>query len=997
MAHIWYVIKLYLRIIFMFKKLILLLFTSLSINLFALDTLSYNKVTEKVFILLPEIKNDSLKDQLNTILTLQDYTLQDSNIHLNFLKFLEQLEQKNYKPYQVEQYYDIIQGYISLLYKDDSTSIKQLVGEWLPQDYTIIKTLIPNAYSNDLLLNIVCEYPKDIIQQYASLLSIGDTNRQEVIYALQLMPSFAKQFLHYNNRVKNVIYTSQEPKLMAIKDIFAKYKFSSNAYAFISLLLNNEYTLDSLHKKVSDNEGILQMLTNKSLNNDLICNNSTKEKFGELSERYVRKIKIQHNKPANLLELEELSTTSNEIKFVFLTKNQSQLDNKELNTYLSWLKINIAGKKLEESILLRCNEKELILLKNRGEQLFLKDSIAQLFDNNVWNNFFTSSSLQSLDLAKLTPSKYTPAISNSVKIKTPKYILKPYQFNLTEQEKEKTKYFNNPLLALEQIGNFAKKPYAKDLLFTIARSYPLELLQKLDTFIYLPFGMELLGFISKSAPLTIKNYVINPFHKINGLLKYFDDTTTNILFDIEKKVGQNSRAYLLLENIRNDKMDIVEADSITKNDALYLPIIIQNLAKPKTLGLYSMQQELSAKALKFVRSFNVSENTDHELDDELYDISAEMLYCYITYGEDEIIYNTFMKMYQQWYQKTKQIGLIPFFEKIGYQNLLPFYRKCAYYGLESNLLSLCDEKSTNTLFANIIKQCNIQNQEQLLELSDIINYTQSDSLIAYLQKDFKKQYEISETNKNDKAVVAYGLLSTMLSKYLDDENWAFYVSKLYNLPDYNSIPSYEIFNSNLVNIQQYYFYNDEDAISSYNNFFKLYQKSNNDWKIEDKGEYIKISSVFGKKIELYANKPTNNEKGIEAINTYFKSANLSPTIVVHRGLSSFTLKTFNRIPSSTRLILDGSCGGFHVQQVALNNAPNAQILCNRNVGTMYINDPIFKQINEELRQGNDIVWQEFWTKMQSKVGSNPYFRDYIPPNKNISAQFLQAYYKILGI
>lgn len=128
-----------------------------------------------------------------------------------------------------------------------------------------------------------------------------------------------------------------------------------------------------------------------------------------------------------------------------------------------------------------------------------------------------------------------------------------------------------------------------------------------------------------------------------------------------------------------------------------------------------------------------------------------------------------------------------------------------------------------------------------------------------------------------------------------------------------------------------------------------------------------------------------------------KAHRLEPQVVVHRGLSTHTLKTFRKIPPSARLILDGSCGGFHIQTVALQNAPGAHMLCNRNIGTMHINDPMFKQISESIRLGRDIEWPRFWQDMEARLGSNPYFTDYIPPHKNVAALIIKAYYDVLGV
>jgi hypothetical protein len=477
-------------------------------------------------------------------------------------------------------------------------------------------------------------------------------------------------------------------------------------------------------------------------------------------------------------------------------------------------------------------------------------------------------------------------------------------------------------------------------------------------------------------------------------MHHLKDSTVQQLFEIDAKVGNLTKAYLLIDNLRSKDFDIIQADTLTKIPKNYIPLLIKNLVKTTSLGKYSVEQELSAKALKFVRTYNISENTDMGEENTLLELTAEQLYIYMILGEQEIIYSTFKKMFSAWQKAVPD--KFQFLEDMNYYKWETFYRKCAYYGLESQLLQNISLDNQNRLFTKLIPTFSY-NLEPMIETAEIIYYSQNQALLNYFEKKTKEGYELAEKSSNEMIWAAYTILAGFLGKKMGDEYWSYYVSKQYSLPEYSTISNFAIFNQNLTNVQQYYFYNDEDGIGSYNNLLKTYLKSKSDWTIEDKGNYIVISSIYGKKIELYANKPQTGDKGIDDIEIFFRKESIAPSIVVHRGLSTHTLKTFSRIPTSTMLILDGSCGGYHVQQVALSRAPTAQILCNRNVGTMYINDPIFKQLNEEIRLGNSIIWQDFWNKIKQKVGNNPYFQDYIPPDKNIYAQLTTAYFHLLDI
>jgi hypothetical protein len=120
-------------------------------------------------------------------------------------------------------------------------------------------------------------------------------------------------------------------------------------------------------------------------------------------------------------------------------------------------------------------------------------------------------------------------------------------------------------------------------------------------------------------------------------------------------------------------------------------------------------------------------------------------------------------------------------------------------------------------------------------------------------------------------------------------------------------------------------------------------------------------------------------------------------VVIHRGHSFHTEATLEKIQSSAKLIFVGSCGGFYKVSIAVENAPDAHIISTKQVGTKAINDAMLFALNENIRSGKDIVWNDFWDKMRLKFGNNQYFSDYVPPNKNLEAIFIKAYYKLLGV
>ena len=58
---------------------------------------------------------------------------------------------------------------------------------------------------------------------------------------------------------------------------------------------------------------------------------------------------------------------------------------------------------------------------------------------------------------------------------------------------------------------------------------------------------------------------------------------------------------------------------------------------------------------------------------------------------------------------------------------------------------------------------------------------------------------------------------------------------------------------------------------------------------------------------------------------------------------------------------------------------------------MYVNDPMFYDLNIKILNGEDINWEEFWAQEEAKLGGNKNFKDYVPPHKNQGLMFAKTY------
>ena len=124
--------------------------------------------------------------------------------------------------------------------------------------------------------------------------------------------------------------------------------------------------------------------------------------------------------------------------------------------------------------------------------------------------------------------------------------------------------------------------------------------------------------------------------------------------------------------------------------------------------------------------------------------------------------------------------------------------------------------------------------------------------------------------------------------------------------------------------------------------------------------------------------------------------------LAERGVRSVLLLEREPVPGAhasgrnAALVFLGSCRGLSKVRALLDLAPAAHVFASRGVGTQAVNDPLLKDLNDELlRSDGDLDWPSFWRRQQSRIGGQAHFRDYLPPHLNPASILLRAYYRAL--
>ena len=169
-------------------------------------------------------------------------------------------------------------------------------------------------------------------------------------------------------------------------------------------------------------------------------------------------------------------------------------------------------------------------------------------------------------------------------------------------------------------------------------------------------------------------------------------------------------------------------------------------------------------------------------------------------------------------------------------------------------------------------------------------------------------------------------------------------SERLGLPPINEVTYKSLLGDTNKIFEQYFFFGDEDGKSSYASFLGNFKDGK--WKIVTDKYWTIISSLATEKpIEIFANLPIpepGDEEAQDKLCKYLDEHNIHPTIMVHRGHSYHLPLTLDKLNKYARIVILGSCGGYHNLSVVLNHSPAAHIISSKQTGTMAVNEPIIK-------------------------------------------------------
>jgi hypothetical protein len=307
-------------------------------------------------------------------------------------------------------------------------------------------------------------------------------------------------------------------------------------------------------------------------------------------------------------------------------------------------------------------------------------------------------------------------------------------------------------------------------------------------------------------------------------------------------------------------------------------------------------------------------------------------------------------------------------------------------------------------FINNLQKGREDDLEDAVDVADAFGSITDTTLAVFLRQKVKENYEVSFRERSKKGMYIYSLLSRLFDGNLKtNDTDANQFSEKLGLNNINKVGYKLLVGDSGIVYQRVFFFGDVDGKQSYDHFISLF-RGDKKWKVTTTQYWSVIASVSGKKIVIYANLPLEEPQDDEAIgklSSYLDDSGIHPTIMVHRGHSYHLKTTLLNLDKYTRIVILGSCGGYHNLAKVLDKSPDAHIVSSKQTGTMGVNDEILRSLNNSLLAGQDANWVEMWRSLEVNfnkrrdLSNKEKFSDYVPPYKNLGALFIKAYRRMM--
>ncbi len=373
----------------------------------------------------------------------------------------------------------------------------------------------------------------------------------------------------------------------------------------------------------------------------------------------------------------------------------------------------------------------------------------------------------------------------------------------------------------------------------------------------------------------------------------------------------------------------------------------------------------------------------------LNELPATDLYFLLLGGSSALYTSSFLYLYKKFLEEVSREGLNQFLDEIGYYQFDRFMANISDYGLVDDLMHKLDEEK---VAAMLLMYLNRLANKQLTDMEIVLNSMTMAELLH------KIRHHNTIAGVLSKRLDKIELQLQVQNHFMYQRIYKGFNDILLNRGEWLSNKKYDTLKVKLLQrnnciVQVCFFYDDEDAASSFDNCIRSFPISI--WKKEDKGNYIIFSSLRGYKIKVFINKP-NSLPGFDSAQKEMlqaiESEGYQVTSFIHRGHSYYLKYSLAKMTASAQFVFLGSCGGYNQVLQVFQLNPDVNIIATRGVSSRLINDPILERINSDILNNGDIVWDNIWEDFTATFKSDyskDLFSSYIQPNNYMGVKFIR--------
>jgi hypothetical protein len=526
-----------------------------------------------------------------------------------------------------------------------------------------------------------------------------------------------------------------------------------------------------------------------------------------------------------------------------------------------------------------------------------------------------------------------------------------------------------------------------------------------------PFADSLIRLVAARYPRQLYDYAAAS-NKLGWIIRNINDDVfiSSISKMARDKSGQ--QYFPFLDNIVKGKMTFEEIAAVKDDSLQYYKLLVKTqmdyvaraMNGDTAFEFRALNDKLAGKARDvFVNTINGLHNETAEIRFRIIQpLTAEELY-YLAVSTDGIIYtSSYVKgVYPLMMKKINNRG-DSLLLNLNFDRYRKFIKMAAGYNTLSNFLSTFsprknpdDESDAEKLMKAFVGKLEIGNGlEDGVDVAD--SYASIVESIRPLANEMLKNVQVNYQRNmlanNKRGIVMYNILNKLFLSA--DTTSKIDLTKELGIPPIYEVPFKSMANDSGKVYMHVFFYGDKDGQGIFPGFLNMFNNAN--WKIDrSNDQWVTISSVKGKSVTIFANRPLpeeggHDEKAQAALIDYMEKNKFYPAITIHRGHSYYAESTIAQMFSSSRIVFLGSCGGFHLIHKVLEKAPDAHIIATKQIADVPVNKPFFQLLTDKIRNGNNIDWIPFWKELDAMV-TDKIFEDYVPPYKNLGALFIKAY------